>query len=386
MVEWQVVRLSDIITVKHGYAFKGEYFVDFSTTDILITPGNFSIGGGFNLNKPKFYRGPVPNDYVLMPGDVIVTMTDLSKEADTLGYSAIVPYTVERLLHNQRVGKISAKNDLANLKFISWLLRTPSYRNQIVGSATGSTVKHTSPERILSYEFKLPAYAEQQAIASILGSLDDKIELNRRMNETLEAMAQAIFQDWFVAFGPVRRKQAGVEDPSAILGGLLPDPARAADLAALFPDRLADDGLPVGWEIQTLGQHVLNYDSKRVPVSSAVRAKRRGPFPYHGATGVMDFIDSCLFDDIFVLVGEDGSVVRDNGLAFTQYVWGKFWVNNHAHVLQGKYPVSTEQLLLYFGNEIVTPFITGAVQLKLSQGRMNAMPFVYSGDEICRVF
>jgi type I restriction enzyme S subunit len=123
-----------------------------------------------------------------------------------------------------------------------------------VGSATGSTVKHTSPERILSYEFKLPAYAEQQAIASILGSLDDKIELNRRMNETLEAMAQAIFKDWFVDFGPVRRKQAGVEDPSAILGGLIPNPARAAKLAALFPVRLGDDGLPMGWEEKPLDQ------------------------------------------------------------------------------------------------------------------------------------
>jgi type I restriction enzyme S subunit len=100
----------------------------------------------------------------------------------------------------------------------------------------------------------------------------------------------------------------------------------------------------------------------------------------------MDHVDNYLFDGIYLLVGEDGSVVKETGLAFTQYVWGKIWVNNHAHVLQGKGAVSTEQLLMYFQRELVTPFITGAVQLKLSQGRMNLMPFLYAGERVCRKF
>jgi type I restriction enzyme S subunit len=85
-------------------------------------------------------------------------------------------------------------------------------------------------------------------------------------------------------------------------------------------------------------------------------------------------------------VGEDGSVVQSDGTAVTQYVWGKFWVNNHAHVLQGRGSVSTEQLYLYFHFEPVAPFVTGAVQPKLSQGRMNTMPFVFAGDAVCRAF
>lgn len=100
----------------------------------------------------------------------------------------------------------------------------------------------------------------------------------------------------------------------------------------------------------------------------------------------MDHVDDYIFEGIFLLVGEDGSVVRKNGLAFTQYVWGKFWANNHAHVLQGKGAVSTEQLLMHFQHEPVTPYVTGAVQLKLSQGRMNAMPFLYAGPKICAAF
>jgi len=100
----------------------------------------------------------------------------------------------------------------------------------------------------------------------------------------------------------------------------------------------------------------------------------------------MDHVDDYLFDGIYLLVGEDGSVVQNNGMAVTQYVWGKLWVNNHAHVLQGKSAVSTEQLYLYFQFESVVPCVTGAVQPKLSQGRMNTMPFTFPGVGVCLAF
>jgi type I restriction enzyme, S subunit len=238
----------------------------------------------------------------------------------------------------------------------------------------GSPIPSTTRAAVYVRNLSVPQIDEQRAIASVLSALDDKIELNRRMNETLEAMARAIFKDWLVDFGPTRAKMEGRA------------PYLAPDLWSLFPARLDDDGKPEGWQRGLLGDHITNFDSRRVPVSGAERAKRRGPFPYHGATGVMDHIDGYLFDGIFLLVGEDGSVVDTHGRAFTQYVWGKFWVNNHAHVLQGKGDVSTEHLTLYFKEEIVAPFITGAVQLKLSQGRMNAMPFIYPGPEICKAF
>jgi type I restriction enzyme S subunit len=238
----------------------------------------------------------------------------------------------------------------------------------------GSPIPSTTRAAVYVRRFKIPLLTEQRAIASILGALDDKIELNGRINETLEAMARAIFKDWFVDFGPTRAKVDGRT------------PYLAQEIWELFPDRLADAGNPAGWERQTLGEHVVNFDSKRVPVSGGERAKRRGPYPYHGATGIMDQIDDYIFDGTYVLVGEDGSVVKENGVAFTQYVWGKLWVNNHAHVLQGKGAVSTEQLLMYFQHEQVAPYITGAVQLKLSQARMNSMPFTYSGEKISQKF
>lgn len=155
--EWPLHSLSDFINVKHGFAFKGEFFKAERTSDLLVTPGNFAIGGGFKSDKFKFYDGPVPEDYVLSEGDLIVTMTDLSKQADTLGYSALVPAIAgSRLLHNQRVGLVEFKNDELDITYLYFLLRSKEYRHHVVSTATGSTVKHTSPTKILSFAFRKP--------------------------------------------------------------------------------------------------------------------------------------------------------------------------------------------------------------------------------------
>jgi len=108
---WEVVELSKLIDVKHGYAFKGEYFSKEPTYDILLTPTNFAIGGGFKDDKFKYYLGEVPNDYILKSNDLLVTMTDLSKLGDALGYPALIPDSkTHRFLHNQRLGKIIIHN------------------------------------------------------------------------------------------------------------------------------------------------------------------------------------------------------------------------------------------------------------------------------------
>ena len=241
------IPLKKLADIKHGYAFKGEFFTNEQHETVLVTPGNFSIGGGFQADKLKYYDGPYDDDYVLSPNDLIVTMTDLSKMGDTLGYPAFIPDDQYIYLHNQRIGKVLLKNDNLDKLYLYYVLRSRSYRNFILGSATGSTVKHTSPARILNFEIWLPAVKQQKTIAQILWNLDQKIELNRQMNETLEQMAQAVFQDWFVDFGPVKRKLEGINDPVAILGGLIPDPVKAQEIASFFPDQFAENGLPRGW-------------------------------------------------------------------------------------------------------------------------------------------
>ena len=261
--EWQEVGFGDIFEVKHGFAFKGEHFCDEPTDAMVVTPGNFAIGGGFQYGKPKYYDGPIPEDYVLKPGQVIVTMTDLSKASDTLGVAATVPDDQHTWLHNQRIGLLKFKKSFSSdPAFFDYLLRSHEYRWWVIGSATGTTVKHTSPSRIQSFRKKVPSKKEQTAIAHILGTLDDKIELNRRMNVTLESMARALFKSWFVDFDPVI-------DNALAAGNPIPEPlaARAQtrrdlgtkrnplpkNIQKLFPDAFActDEAgwIPKGWEV-----------------------------------------------------------------------------------------------------------------------------------------
>ncbi len=201
MEKWSRHKLKELITIKHGYAFKGEYFTDVKTNNILLTPGNFAIGGGFQINKPKYYEGPIPEDYVLKKGDLIVTMTDLSKQGDTLGFPAIIPYNSHlKFLHNQRIGLVEELIDEIDLKFLFYSMCTNTYQKFVVGSASGSTVKHTSPGRIREYEISIPSKGTQLKIASILSAYDDLIENNEKRIKLLEEMAQLLFTEWFVKF------------------------------------------------------------------------------------------------------------------------------------------------------------------------------------------
>ena len=185
MTEWREVKLGELISIKHGYAFKGD---DITTDDngiVLVTPGNFAIGGGFQEEKCKFFNGEYPKDYVLKGNDLIVTMTDLSKECDTLGYSALVPSGSRIYLHNQRIGLVEFKNNLVDKAFLYWFMRTKGYHHFVVSSCSGSVIKHTSPGRICDAIIQLPPLDIQKKIVGVLGALNDKIELNNKINNNL---------------------------------------------------------------------------------------------------------------------------------------------------------------------------------------------------------
>jgi type I restriction enzyme S subunit len=157
----------------------------------------------------------------------------------------------------------------------------------------------------------------------------------------------------------------------------------------LFPDELVESELgliPKGWKVGKLGKVINILDSKRVPLSKKQRQARPGKYPYYGATKIMDYVDDYLFDGRYLLMGEDGSVITEDGFPYLQYVWGKFWANNHAHVLQGKKGYSVEHLYLLLIKTNITPFVTGAVQLKLNQKNMKSIPLVIPTAQILSTF
>jgi type I restriction enzyme, S subunit len=184
---WKKRLLERFVKVEHGYAFKGKHINTDKNGDILITPGNFRIGGGFNDKKFKYYDGPVPEQFVLNMNDLLVTMTDLSKQGDTLGYPAIVPKPVQkRYLHNQRLGKVIMKeSDYIGKYYLYSLFCTPDYRHHVVAPATGSTVKHTSPSRIKEYKFICPSKEIAQCYNQTAKIMNLKINQNNESSVIL---------------------------------------------------------------------------------------------------------------------------------------------------------------------------------------------------------
>lgn len=235
--KWKEWSLSDLIEIKHGFAFEGRYIRDEPPGEVLLTPGNFAIGGGFKADKFKYYDGPIPHEYVLQPGTLLVTMTDLSKHSDTLGFPAVLPSRSDgRLyLHNQRLGRVEIKmNAPLDKGFLQYLLCTRDFRLEVLASATGTTVKHTSPERIGRFRFLLPSLSEQRVIAHVLNAFDDKIRLNHQVSATLHEVARSLFKAWFVDFEPVRARLEGREiGLTNGIAGLFPGDFRGSNLGEI---------------------------------------------------------------------------------------------------------------------------------------------------------
>ena len=153
-----------------------------------------------------------------------------------------------------------------------------------------------------------------------------------------------------------------------------------------FPYAINDD-LPAGWRVGTVGEIAEIHDSRRIPLSGAQRSKmEKRIYPYYGAASLMDYVDEYIFDGKYLLLGEDGTVVDDAGYPILQYVWGQFWVNNHAHILTGKLGFNVESLFLLFKRTPVKSIVTGAVQPKISQGNLRSVQVVIPPIEELNAF
>lgn len=195
-MNWQNYRLGEFISIKHGWAFKGEYFSS-EGNYLLLTPGNAYEQGGLKIRsgKEKFYTGEFPPEFLLKKDDIVVIMTDLVQAAPILGGAIKIPKD-DYFLHNQRLGLVEFKSDKPISKnFLYYLLNSPCYRAQIRGSATGATVRHTAPQRIYDCSILIPVSIEEQnAIANILMQYDLLIENNRKRIALLEESAHLLYQ------------------------------------------------------------------------------------------------------------------------------------------------------------------------------------------------
>lgn len=230
-------------------------------------------------------------------------------------------------------------------KFIYYFLKTLEWSKFTSASAVPGINRNTVHKEIVS----LPDIETQRRIASTLSMFDEKIKINTEINDNLLAQAQTLYKQF-------------------------------------FPYSVQDD-LPDGWRIGTVGEIIEIHDSKRIPLSGADRAKmEKKIYPYYGAASLMDFVDNYIFDGKYLLLGEDGTVVDDAGYPILQYVWGQFWVNNHAHILTGRLGYDVESLYMLFKQTPVKYIVTGAVQPKISQANLRSIQVVIPPEHTLREY
>lgn len=376
MSEWKRVKLGDIAEIGSSKRIKAADYVSegvpfYRSKEIIdrhkgnnISTELFISDELFNGIKNKF--GAPSTD------DILLT------SVGTLG----VPYMVkpEDYFYFKDGNLTWFKNyseDIYPLYLYFWLC-SPVAKSAFKEVTIGSTQQALTIVALKSIEIDLPPIEEQKKIAENIKIISDKISNNTAMNATLEKIAQRIFKSWFIDFDPVKANAESVQ-----FDGLSPE------IQALFPNEFEESELgmiPKGWEVTNLGSVSECLDSKRIPLSKIKREQKPGIYPYYGATSLMGFIDEWIFDDIYLLLGEDGSVIKDDKTPFTQYIWGKTWVNNHAHVLKGANGISTEQLMIHVQRANVSEFITGAVQLKINQTNMKRIPFIKASNYINEAF
>ncbi len=256
--EWEEATLGAEADMLTGFPFRSERYTD-ADDSIRLVRGDNIVQGALRWDGVKRWPRSESAEhdlYQLREGDVVLAMDRPWIEAG-LKYAAISKHDLPSLLV-QRTARLRGGPNLET-RFLRYLIGSSEFTQHVHAITTGTAVPHISGRQIKEFTFLRPPLDEQRAIAHILGTLDDKIELNRRMNETLDAMARALFKSWFVDFDPVRAKAEG-RDPG------LPKP-----LADLFPDSFEDSELgeiPKGWRVGRFGDVVEHLRDQENPLSS----------------------------------------------------------------------------------------------------------------------
>lgn len=275
---------------------------------------------------------------IVEEGDVLLNIT-----GDSVARACMVDKKYLPARVNQHVCIVRANPQKAVPSYLLYFLQlNKEYLLQL--AAGGATRNALTKEMINNLELELPSIEDQQKITAILDDIQARMDCNNAINENLLQQAQALYKDRFVDLKPF------------------------------------DGEMPPDWRLGTVSEIIELHDSKRIPLSSRERANLAKIYPYYGATSVMDYVDKYLFDGIYLLLGEDGTVVDSKGFPILQYVEGKFWVNNHAHIITGKNGFTVETLYLLFSLTNVQSIVTGAVQPKISQGNLNKVSVVIPSE------
>ena len=232
-------------------------------------------------------------------------------------------------------------------KFLMYVMKSEPFRKMIRKSITGSTVPHLTQNMLVNFPIPIPSLLEQRSIVKQLDEKLTKIEKIKTNAETNLKNAKELFETTLEKeLNPLSRHSERSEESSA--------------------------ELPSGWEWKALDEFSTNLDAKRKPVTKKNRVN--GNYPYYGASGIVDYVDSYIYDGKYLLISEDGAnlVARSTPIAFIAE--GQFWVNNHAHIIETANEATLQYLVYFFENLDLSPYVKGMAQPKLSQDSLYKIP------------
>ena len=356
--DWKEIKLGEEFKTSSGatpLSTKREYYeggtISWINSGELDSPfiykaANFITQKGFDNSSTTIY----PQDTILvaMYGATAGKASLLKMEACT----------------NQAICAILPNKDYSP-EFIKYNLDT--LYDHLVGLSSGSARDNLSQAGIKELKLIVPqTKREQESLVTILSLIDKKIELNRQINDNLEAMAKQLYDYWFVQFDFPNEEGK---------------PYKSSGGAMVWNEKLKRE-IPQEWSDCKLKDFINLFDSKRVPLSSKDRGERQGVYPYYGATGIMDYVNDYIFDGDYILLAEDGSTSDAKGFPIVQYIWGKNWVNNHAHIILPKnerYTMFTYQMLRSIPAKQIE---TGSIQKKISQENLCGYKMVLPNSDL----
>ena len=270
------------------------------------------------------------------------------------------------------VFEIVDTDELLPSYLMMWMSRS-EFDREACFYAVGGVRGSLEWEDFCNMELPVPTPEKQWEIVNEYRTIVNQIKLNEQLNQKLEETAQAIYKQWFVDFEfPISAEYAEAIGKSELEG----KPYKSSGGEMECNDELNQE-IPKGWSVGELGDLCNILDRYRKPLSGEERQEMQGPYPYYGAVSIVDYVNDYLFDGIHLLLSEDGvKVVDENGYPTLQYVWGKFWVNNHAHILKGDKLLSTEFLFLSLKKTNFSHLVTGAAQPKISQKNMASVQMI----------
>lgn len=300
-------------------------------------------------------------------GKGMVAITKDSETRDDIGVATYIADDFEDVLLGYHCALITPNPAVVDGKYLNAFMHTRYIQKYFENNASGSGQRYTlSNDTISNIPVLLPSIEEQHIIGKLLADLDRKIELNKQINDNLEAMAKLLYDYWFVQFDFPNEEGK---------------PYKSSGGAMVWNEKLKRE-IPQEWSDCKLKDFINLFDSKRVPLSSKDRGERQGVYPYYGATGIMDYVNDYIFDGDYILLAEDGSTSDAKGFPIVQYIWGKNWVNNHAHIILPKnerYTMFTYQMLRSIPAKQIE---TGSIQKKISQENLCGYKMVLPNSDL----